>query len=135
MAKNKTIANDESVDGFLHSLADEKKRKDCFALIGLLREITGLEPKMWGSSIIGFGTYHYKYESGREGDMMIIGFSPRKQNIALYLKGGAPKQSALLQKLGKHKTGAGCLYINSLADIDQETLKKMFKVSFSSTYP
>src|SRR6516225_483384 len=105
MAELKTKKTDESVTTFLNTVDDETKRTDCFEIVDMMREITGLPPKMWGPAIIGFGSYHYKYESGHEGDMCAIGFSPRKQNITLYVNIGAEEQNALLQKLGKHKTG------------------------------
>src|SRR5215471_1346626 len=114
MAEIKTKQTDESVTKFLNTVADETKRKDSFEIVELMKQVTGLWPKMWGPAIIGFDSYHYKYESGHEGDMCMIGFSPRKQNITLYVKIGAEEQNALLQKLGKHKTGKGCLYVNKL---------------------
>jgi uncharacterized protein DUF1801 len=93
---------------------------------GMMQEVSNCEPVMWGSAIIGFGTYHYVYESGREGDMVVIGFSPRKQNISIYLMGGLNKVQEELSKLGKYKTGKGCLYIKSLSDVNAEVLKKIF---------
>lgn len=95
-----------------------------------MKQATGMQPKMWGTGIIGFGSYHYKYESGHEGDMCIIGFSPRKQNITLYVKVAVEETNALLNKLGKHKTGKGCLYINKLSDINIDVLKKIMKTAF-----
>ena len=106
---------------------DEQVRKDCAVISKLMSEATGEPPKMWGPSIIGFGTYHYKYASGREGDMPIIGFSPRKQNLTLYV--GFEEQADLLKKLGKHTTSKSCLYIKRLSDVDLPTLKKIIKVS------
>ncbi len=129
MAENKTIPTNESVEQFLNMIADEQKRKDSFAILELIRQVTGMEPKMWGSSIIGFGSYHYKYESGREGDSIITGFSPRKQNLAIYILGGFEESGDLLQKLGKHTTGKGCLYIKRLADVDLPTLKSLIEAS------
>jgi hypothetical protein len=130
MAELKTKLNDESVTKFLNAVEEETKKKDCFEIIEMMKQATGLQPKMWGTSIIGFGSYHYKYESGHEGDMCLIGFSPRKQNIAMYGLGVADRNKELLEKLGKHKTGKGCLYINKLSDIHVDVLKKIIKVSF-----
>src|SRR3990172_3827269 len=110
----KTKLNDASVKKFLKSVKDEKKQADSFKVLDIMSEITGEEPKMWGTGIVGFGSYHYKYESGHEGDMPIIGFSPRKQSLTLYLMLGISNYSEFLEKLGKHKTGKGCLYINFL---------------------
>lgn len=129
MATNKTVPNDQSVEQFLNAVADERKRKDSFTILELMKQVTGLEPKMWGSSIVGFGSYHYKYESGREGDMIIAGFSPRKQNLTIYNMGGLEQYEDLLKKLGKHTVGGGCLYIKRLDDIDLPTLKSLIEVS------
>jgi hypothetical protein len=125
MAKNKTTENALSVESFINSVADETKRKDCFSLIELLKKQTGLEPKMWGPSIIGFGSHHYKYESGREGDSPNIAFSPRASSIALYLSGSFEDRETLLEKFGKHKTEKGCVHIKTLADIDKDILSRM----------
>jgi len=125
MAENKTKQTKASVDKFINSLKDETERVDCYKIIKLMKSITKEEPKMWGSSLIGFGTYHYKYESGREGDFFLTGFSPRKQNISIYLMGGFEKQKTQLKKLGKHKTGKSCLYIKTLNDVDVKILKEM----------
>ena len=130
MAEIKTKQTDESVTKFLNTVADETKRKDSFEIIELMKQVTGLPAKMWGPAIIGFGSYHYKYESGHEGDMCMIGFSPRKQNITLYVNIGAEEQNALLQKLGKHKTGKGCLYVNKLSDVNVDVLKKIIKTGY-----
>jgi hypothetical protein len=130
MAELKTKKTDESITAFLNKVEDEQKRKDSFEIIAMMQAATGLPPKMWGVSIIGFDNYHYKYESGHEGDMCLIGFSPRKQNIVLYGMGGAERNYDLLQKLGKHKTGKGCLYINKLSDVNPGTLKEIIKASF-----
>jgi hypothetical protein len=132
MAEMKTKQTDESVTKFLNTVIDETKRKDCFEIIEMMKQVTGLLPKMWGPAIIGFGSYHYKYESGREGDMCIIGFSPRKQNITLYVKATAEESNALLNKLGKYKTGKGCLYINKLSDVNTDILKKIIKAGFNT---
>src|SRR5689334_21285403 len=133
MAENKTVPTDQSVEAFLNAIEDEQKRKDGFALLNLMREVTGLEPKMWGSSIVGFGSYHYKYASGREGDTMLVGFSPRKQNLTIYNMGGIDPDDNLLKKLGKHTTGKGCIYIKRLDDVDLPTLKSLVAASFTRT--
>jgi len=133
MAELKTKQTETSVTAFLNTVADEQKRKDSFEIVEMMKTATGLPPKLWGTSIIGFGSYHYKYESGHEGDMCIIGFAPRKQNIALYIPGGIHKYDDLLEKLGKHKTGKGCLYINSLDKINVEVLASIFKSSFGES--
>jgi hypothetical protein len=130
MADNKTTANDQNVEQFLNAIEDEKKRKDSFTILELMKQVTGMEPKMWGGSIVGFGSYHYKYDSGREGDTMMLGFSPRKQNLTLYNMGGFEPLGDLLQKLGKYTTGKGCLYIKRLDDVDMPTLKGLIEESF-----
>ena len=132
MAENKTQKTENSVADFLNSLPDEGKRRDSFAVLELLKQISGQEPKLWGASIIGFGDTHYKYESGREGDWFLVGFSPHKQNLTLYLTGGLPRQG-LLDQLGKHKTGKGCLYINKLSDVNLEVLREMIAQSLAHT--
>ena len=130
MAEAKTKPTKQSVDKFIKSQPDEQVRADCAVISKLMSEATGEEPKMWGPSIVGFGTYHYKYATGREGDMPIVGFSPRKQNLTLYvLMYGFEEQADLLKKLGKHTTGKWCLYIKRLSDVDLPTLKKIIKVS------
>jgi len=129
MVENKTTPNDQDVEQFLNSVDDERKRKDSFMILELMKQVTGLEPRMWGSSIVGFGSYHYKYESGREGDMILAGFSPRKQNLTLYNMGGFERYDDLLKKLGKHTTGKGCLYIKRLDDVDLPTLKSLIEES------
>src|SRR3989337_277469 len=125
MAEMKTKVNEASVEEFLSKVEDEQKRKDCFEIVKIMKQVTKEEPKMWGPSIIGFGSYHYRYESGREGDMMRIGFSPRKQNITLYVGLGADTENPLLKKLGKYTTGKGCLYIKKLADVDRKVLHEL----------
>jgi hypothetical protein len=129
MAENKTVPTGQSVEQFLNAFADEQKRDDSFTLLRLMREVTGLEPQMWGSSIIGFGSYHYKYASGREGDTMLVGFSPRKQNLTIYNMGGIDPDDELFKKLGKYTTGKGCLYIKRLGDVDLPTLKALIAQS------
>ena len=130
MAELKTKQTEESVTAFLNTVEDEQKRKDCFEIVDMIKAATGLPPKMWGTAIIGFGSHHYKYDSGHEGDMCVIGFSPRKQNITLYIPGGIHKYDDLLEKLGKHKTGKGCLYINSLQKVNVDVLKEIISKSF-----
>jgi hypothetical protein len=129
MAQNKTVPTDQSVDEFLNAVPDERKRKDSFAILELMQQVTGLEPTMWGDKIVGFGSYHYKYDSGREGDMMLTGFSPRKQNLSLYIMGGLENYRDLLEKLGRHSTGGSCLYIKRLDDVDLSTLKRLIDES------
>jgi hypothetical protein len=131
MAKNKTIPNETSVSAFIKGVEDEQKKADCQTLIGLMKEITGEEPVMWGPSIIGFGSYHFKYDSGREGDMLLTGFSPRKQNLTLYIMSGFNRYEKLMQKLGKYKTGKSCLYIKRLSDIDLGVLMELIKDSYA----
>jgi hypothetical protein len=122
MAKNKTTETAGSVKDFINAVKDETKRADSFRLVEIVKTQTGLEPKMWGPAIVGFGSYHYKYDSGREGDAPLVGFSPRAAAITLYLSGHFENREALLQKLGKHKTEKGCVYIKKLDDIDVDTL-------------
>ena len=128
-AELKTQVNDASVTKFLESVADEQKRNDSFEILKMMKQITKEEPKMWGASIVGFGSYHYKGKSGREGDWMLTGFSPRKQNLTLYLMGGFDTHADLLGKLGKFTTGAGCLYIKKLEDVDRKVLKELVQAS------
>jgi hypothetical protein len=128
-AEVKTKVNDASVTDFLNSVEDEQKRKDSFEIARIMEQITKEKPKMWGTSIVGFGSYHYKGASGREGDWMLIGFSPRKQNLTLYLPGGLEHYQGLLNKLGKHSTGKGCLYIKRLSDISVDVLKDLISES------
>jgi hypothetical protein len=125
MAENKTKPTTLSVAAFIDSLPDETKRADAKALVKLMQNATGEKPKMWGPSIIGFGSYHYTYESGREGDMPLAGFSPRKAATVIYGTSGLNDTEALLTKLGKHTTGKGCLYIKKLADVDQKVLEAL----------
>ncbi len=129
MAELKTQRNDHSVEVFLNTLADEQKRADSFALLKMMKEITGREAEMWGDSIVGFGRVHYKYESGREGYWFAVGFSPRKQNLTLYIVMGFVRHEQLLARLGKHKLGKSCLYIQKLSDIDQNILREMITLS------
>ncbi len=129
MAENKTKPTDSSVTDFINAVNDEGKRDDSRALIDLFREVTGDEPKMWGPSIIGFGSYHYVYESGREGDAPLTGFSPRKKELSLYIMAGFSQYDDLMSKLGKHRTGKSCLYVKKLEDIDLVVLRKLVKLS------
>lgn len=129
MAELKTRLNNASVSEFLDRVEDEKKRKDSFEILEMMRSITGAEPRMWGDSIVGFGDYHYKYASGREGDWFQAGFSPRKQNLTLYLTCGVDERPELKDTLGKFKTGKACLYIKSLDDINREVLKDLIRES------
>lgn len=129
MAELKTQKNDGDVEAFLNSVAHEKRRTDSFKVLELMKEVTGEAPKMWGSSIIGFGRYHYKYASGREGDWFLTGFSPRKQSLTLYITAGFDEYDELMTKLGKYKTGKSCLYINKLEDVDQAVLKELVQKS------
>lgn len=129
MAELKTRPTDKSVTAFLNNIADEQKRQDCFAILGMMQQATGAAAKMWGDSIVGFGSYHYKYASGREGDWFLVGFSPRKQNLTLYVMAGFSEYDGLLSQLGKHKTGKSCLYIKKLADINQSTLQELITKS------
>lgn len=132
MAENKTKQTEASVAKFLNTIPDEAKRKDCFEIAAMMQDVSKCDAKMWGPSIVGFGVRHYKYESGREGDICMIGFSPRKNNITLYVLNYNAPQSGILNKLGKHKTGKGCLYINKLGDVDSTILKKLIKICFDS---
>jgi hypothetical protein len=129
MAKNKTVETQSSVAGFLAKISDGKRRKDCSTIIELITKHTGLEPKMWGTSIVGFGSYHYKYESGHEGDAPLAGLASRANAITLYLGSTFDKRDELLAKFGKHKTGKGCIYIQKLEDINTDVLAKMVKNS------
>jgi len=134
MSEMKTKVNEASVDGFLSNVEDEQKRKDCFEIVKIMKQVTKEEPKMWGPAIIGFGSYHYKYESGREGDMPQIGFSPRKQNLTLYIGVGDNSDNPLLKKLGKYTTSKACLYIKKLADVDRNVLQELITDSFERAY-
>jgi hypothetical protein len=125
----KTTPTDKSAEAFLNGVENEKKRNDSFELLEMMKEITGEEPVMWGESIIGFGKYQYKYASGRQGEWFLAGFSPRKQNLTLYIMSGFEAFDKTLETLGKHKTGKSCLYINKLEDVDRAALKKLIKHS------
>jgi hypothetical protein len=132
MAQNKTVPNQSSVAGFVASIPDSDRRADAEALIRMMRDVAGEDAKMWGPAIIGFGSYHYHYESGREGDMPLIGFSPRKAATVLYNATQGSDAQALLARLGKYTTGKGCLYIKKLADVDRDVLKAMLVKSLAA---
>ena len=129
-SQNKTVETAQSVEKFIHAISDEKKRADSLDVLKMMTDISGEEPKMWGSSIVGFGKYHYKYESGREGDFMKIGFSPRKTSLTLYIMPGFDRYDELMQKLGKYKTGKSCLYVKKLEDIDRKVLEELMLASY-----
>ncbi|HSL54965.1 MAG TPA: DUF1801 domain-containing protein [Pyrinomonadaceae bacterium] len=128
MTEAKTQPTNQSVTEFLNQISDPERRADCFAVAKIMEEITGEKPKMWGPSIVGFGTYHYKYASGREGEWPRTGFSPRKKDLTLYIMMGFERHAELMEKLGKHSTGKSCLYIKRLSDIHMPTLKKLIKI-------
>jgi len=132
MAELKTKPTEASVKEFLNQIPDKERRDDCFAIAKMMEEATGAKPKMWGPSIVGFGSFHYKYDSGREGDWLLIGFSPRKNDLTLYLMMGFEQHAELMQQLGKYKTGKSCLYIKRLSDVHVPTLKKLIKASLKS---
>lgn len=125
MAELKTKPTAGNVSDFLDAIDDPDRQKDCRALAKLMRRVTGKQAKMWGPSIVGFGTYHYKYATGREGDWFLTGFSPRKRDLALYIMAGFSKYDALMKELGPHKTGKSCLYIKRLADVDMDVLTEL----------
>ncbi len=125
MAELKTKASDASVSAFLQSVDGEQKRRDARDILALMKEETGKRPRMWGTSIVGFGSYHYKYQSGREGDWLVTGFPPRKQNLAVYIMPGFSRYSTLMNRLGKYKTGKSCLYLRRLGDVDQKVLRQL----------
>jgi hypothetical protein len=128
-AKLKTRATGKSVDEFLKGIKDDDARKDCMTLAKVMVQVTRQEPRMWGPSIVGFGEYKYRYPNGREMEWFLTGFSPRKQNLTLYMTGGFDESGHLMKQLGKHKTGKACLYIKSIDDVHMPTLKKLIKAS------
>lgn len=128
MAENKTKLTQVSAAAFIGAVADERRRKDCRELVALMRDVTGKPPKMWGESIVGFDAYHYKYATGRKGESLLTGFSPRQQELVLYLGPGIENE-LLMKKLGKHKTGKGCLYIKRLDDVDRTVLRTLVEES------
>jgi hypothetical protein len=129
MAELKTKQTGQSVSAFMKTISDAQRRRDCTTVLKLMEEVTGAKAKMWGPSIIGLGDYHYKYASGRENDWFLVGFSPRKQNLTLYLPLDSSTRDELLAKLGKHKTGKGCIYINRVEDIDLTVLRELIEKS------
>ena len=129
MAELKTKQNKQSVKAFLDKILDKQRRKDCYTVLELMKNATKETPKMWGNSMVGFGSYHYKYNSGHEGDCFLTGFSPRKGNLTLYIMSGFSKHPEIMSKLGKYKTGKACLYIKNLEDINLPVLKKLLSES------
>ena len=129
MSEPKTKENDGDVLAFLNSVPDEQKRRDALQVMVMMQEVTGEEPRMWGDSIVGYGKYSYKYASGREGEWPLVGFSPRKQDLTLYIVSGFDNFDDLREKLGKHKVGKSCLYIKRLADVNPEVLREMIRDS------
>jgi uncharacterized protein DUF1801 len=132
MAELKTKPTGASVEKFINQVSDETRREDCFRVAKMMEEITGEKPKMWGPSIVGFGSFHFKYGSGREGDWPIAAFSPRKQNLTIYIMPGLAWYSDLLQQLGKHRSAKSCLYIKRLSDVHVPTLKKLIRASIKT---
>lgn len=130
MAENKTQATTASVETFLKGLKDKARAADSRVVLEMMRKVTGEDPKMWGPSIVGFGAYHYKYDSGREGDFLRTGFSPRAQALTLYIMGGFPRYETLLAKLGRYSTGKSCLYIKRLSDVDLKVLEELIRASW-----
>ena len=130
-AQMKTKANDGSVQDFLGRIANARRREDAFAILKMMQSVTRKKPRMWGSSIVGFDEYHYKYESGREGDMCLIGFSPRSQAMTLYL-GDLARYAPMLGRLGKHTNGQGCLHVRKLEDVDRDVLKQLVSEAYKN---
>lgn len=129
MAENKTTPNEGDVDAYLNGLEDDQQRLDSFVLLELMKEVTGEEPRLWGGSIVGFGQYHYKYESGREGDWFLTGFAPRKGKMSIYIMPGFDDYQSLLEELGPHKTGQSCLYLKTLDQADMDVLRRLVERS------
>jgi len=129
MATLKTTPTEASVEAFLDAVEDDARREDCRTVLDLMQRVTGEPPQMWGASIIGFGSYHYVYESSREGDWFLTGFSPRKRSLTLYIMAGFSRYDELMERLGKHRTGKSCLYVNRLADIDLDVLEDLVRQS------
>lgn len=125
----KTVPTDASVDAFIDAVEDEERRQDCRTVAAMMAEVTAAPARMWGPSIVGFGSYHYRYQSGREGDFMEIGFSPRKRALTIYVMAGFSDYEALLAKLGRHSTGKSCLYLKRLADVDMAVLRELVESS------
>lgn len=138
MVELKTKPTEQSVAEFLQGVSPEQKRRDCWTLVELMRQATGSEPRMWGSSMVGFGSYHYKYASGQEGDYFLTGFAPRKQNLTVYIMAGFDRYGDLMGKLGKYTAGKSCLYLKRLDDIDLPALQELIRQSVNDmvqTYP
>ncbi len=129
MAENKTKPGKASVAQFLNAIDNDRRRSDAKAVAAMMRKATGKRARLWGTSIVGYGSYHYKYDSGREGDWALVGFSPRKQNLAIYIMPGFGQFDALMKRLGKYKTGKSCLYINKLDDVDEDVLQQLIERS------
>lgn len=129
MAENKTQRNDGDVMAYLESVSNKRRREDSLVVKEMMEEVTGEPAEMWGTSIVGFGSYHYRYASGREGDFMLTGFAPRKQALTLYIMGGHERYDELMAKLGKHRTGSSCVYISKLADVDLDVLRELIAES------
>lgn len=132
-SQNKTVETSSDPKSFIGKLEDDSRKKDALELLKIFEEASGFKPKMWGPSIIGFGSYHYVYESGREGDAPLVGFSPRKADISLYLSGSFKDRDVMLEKFGKHKSAKACIYVKKLADVDAKVLAKMIKASMADT--
>lgn len=133
MADLKTFPTDDSVDAFLAGIADDDRRADTLAVLELMKDVTGEPPRLWGSGIIGFGSYHYRYESGREGDWFLTGVSPRKNALTVYIMAGFDRYEELMARLGKHSTGRSCLYLKRLADVDRGVLRELIARSVRHT--
>ena len=129
MAQLKTVPTGASVHAFLKTVTDERRRADCLTLLALMKRITRAKPTMWGPSIVGFGKYHYRYSSGREGDWFLTGFSPRKQALTIYIMAGFKRYKDLLRRLGRHRTGSSCLYVRQLSDVDPDVLRELMTES------
>lgn len=132
MAEPKTKPSTVSIESFLAGVADETRRADCKALVKIMKRVTGAKPVMWGPSIVGFGSYHYKYASGHEGDSCLVGFAPRKTDLSIYIMSGFAGRETLLKKLGKHKAAKACLYVKTLADVDVAVLEELVRRSVDS---
>ncbi len=132
MAELKTKPTKHSVNDFIDAIEDEQLRKDCRTVSRIMKRVTKANPKLWGPGIVGFGSYHYKYASGREADWFLAGFAPRKQNLTLYIMSGFQKYNTLLKKLGKHKIGKSCLYIKRLDDVDMDVLTQLIEDSVAN---
>lgn len=132
MAENKTVPTELSVEDYLNAIEHPQRKADCIAIHDLMKKLTGKKPRMWGKTMVGFGTYHYKYESGREGNMLAVGFSNRKQAITLYIMGGFTKHAELLSKIGPYKNGKSCFYIKKLSDMDIDVLSTLILESLKA---